>query len=48
MTRIAHDFGISEATLYAWMKQADVEDGVRPGQTESEATELRGAGSLRG
>lgn len=41
MTRIAHDFGISEATLYAWMKQADVEDGVRPGQTESEAVELR-------
>ena len=29
--QIAKDFGISEATLHAWIKKADVEDGVRPG-----------------
>ena len=38
---VVHDFGISEATLYAWMNQAQVEDGLRPVQIESEATELR-------
>jgi transposase len=41
MTQIAKDFGISEATLYDWMRKADVEDGVRPGVTEAEASEVR-------
>ena len=41
LTQVARDFGISDATLYEWMKRADVEDGVRPGQTEAEAAELR-------
>ena len=41
MTQIAKDFGISDATLYEWMRKADVEDGVRPGQTEAEAAEVR-------
>jgi len=31
MTQIAKDFGISDATLYEWMKRADIEDGARPG-----------------
>ena len=39
--QIAKDFGISEATLHAWIKKADVEDGVRPGLKEADATELR-------
>jgi len=26
MTQIAKDFGISDATLYEWMKRADIED----------------------
>jgi len=36
--QIAKDFGISEATLHAWIKKADVEDGVRPGLKEADAT----------
>jgi transposase len=39
--QIAQDFGISEATLYNWVKQAEIEEGHRPGTTVSEATELR-------
>ena len=40
-SQIAKDFGVSEPTLYEWLRKADVEDGVRPGQTEAEATEMR-------
>ena len=43
LTQIAKDFGISEACLHRWLKQADVEDGVRPGLTTVEAVELRDA-----
>jgi transposase len=43
LTQIAKDFGISEACLHRWLKQADVEDGVRPGVTTAEAAELRDA-----
>ncbi len=43
LTRIAKDFGISEACLHRWLKQADVEDGVRPGVTTAEAGALRDA-----
>jgi len=39
--QLADDFGISEASIYNWMKQADIDDGVRPGLTEKEAEELR-------
>jgi transposase len=28
MTQVAADFGISDATLYEWLRKADVEDGV--------------------
>jgi transposase-like protein len=38
---IAADFGISESCLNNWLRQADVEDGVRPGVTEAEAAENR-------
>ncbi len=41
LSRIAKDFGISEATLHNWLKKADIEDGVRPGVTEQESAELR-------
>ena len=37
--QIAADFGISEATLQNWLRQADVEDGNRPGQTAADAAE---------
>jgi transposase len=39
--QIAQDFGISEATLYNWVKQADIQDGHKPGTTVNEAVEMR-------
>lgn len=41
LTRVAKDFGVSEACLHRWLKIADVEDGVRPGVTAAEAAEVR-------
>ena len=39
--QLAKDFGVSEASIYNWVKQADIDDGVRPGLTEAEVAELR-------
>src|SRR5690606_37884339 len=39
--QIATDFGRSEATLQNWLRQADVGDGNRPGQTAADAAEAR-------
>ena len=39
--QLAQDFGVSEASIYNWVKQADIDDGVRPGLTEVEVAELR-------
>lgn len=41
LKEIASDFGISEATLQNWLRQADIEEGNRPGQTSDEAGEVR-------
>ena len=41
LSQIAKDFGISESCLHRWLKLADIEDGVRPGVTASESSELR-------
>jgi len=41
LTQIAKDFGISVACLSSWLKKADIEDGNRPGITESEAAAVR-------
>ena len=41
VVQIATDFGISEATLQNWLRQADVEEGNRPGQTAADAAEAR-------
>lgn len=41
LKQIAIDFGISEATLQNWLRQADIEEGARPGQTLDEAGEMR-------
>nr|WP_236565676.1 MULTISPECIES: IS3 family transposase [Nocardia] len=43
LTQIAKDFGISQSCLKNWLKQADIEDGARPGVTRDESTELREA-----
>ena len=41
LRQIAKDFGISEGSLANWMKQADIEDGRRPGLTDVDRAELR-------
>lgn len=41
LAQIASDFGISDQTLTNWLKQADIEEGRRPGQTRDEAEEVR-------
>lgn len=43
ISRIAKDFGVSESGLQRWLKIADVEDGIKPGVTQADATELREA-----
>lgn len=41
--QIAADFGVAESCLRNWMRQADVEDGLKPGTTTAEDAELREA-----
>ena len=41
LKQVAKDFGISEGSLANWMKQADIEDGRRPGLTDADRDELR-------
>jgi transposase-like protein len=43
IAKLAADFGISESCLRNWMRQADVEDGVRSGTTAAENSELKEA-----
>ena len=43
LKQIATDFGIAESCLRNWMRQADVEDGLKPGTTGGENAELREA-----
>ena len=39
--QIANDFGVHPMTLSKWMRQADVDDGAKPGTTRTESVELR-------
>jgi len=41
--QIAKDFGVHPMTLFKWMRQADVDDGARPGTSRAEGVELREA-----
>lgn len=43
MEQIAHDFGVHAVTLSKWLRQADIEDGIKPGVTVDQAAELREA-----
>jgi transposase-like protein len=38
---VAADFGISESCLANWLRQADRDDGIRPGPSTDELTENR-------
>ncbi len=37
---VAVDFGVSEESVRRWVRQADIDDGVKDGQSTTEATEL--------
>ena len=41
--QIAKDFGVHTMTLQKWLQRAAVDDGARPGQSRTEAAELREA-----
>ena len=41
LEQIAADFGVSKGSLKTWMRQADIEDGVRPGTTREQAVDER-------
>ena len=37
---VAVDFGVSEESVRRWMRQADIDDGIKDGQTSTEQSEL--------
>lgn len=41
LAQIAKDFGVSDTCLQRWLRLADIEDGHRPGVTQSENAEFR-------
>jgi transposase-like protein len=43
LEQVATDFGIHPMTLWKWLRQADVEAGVKPGATSEQLEELREA-----
>jgi len=40
LSEVAADFDISEVTLRRWMKQADIDDGIKDGLTTAEQDEI--------
>ncbi|MET9225831.1 IS3 family transposase [Lentzea sp. NPDC003310] len=41
--QIAKDFGVHPMTLFKWLRQAEVEEGAKPGASRAESAELREA-----
>ncbi|NOR03459.1 IS3 family transposase [Mycolicibacterium fortuitum] len=41
--QIATDFGVHPVTLHKWMRQADIDEGAKPGKSTGESAELRDA-----
>ena len=41
--QIAKDFGVHPMTLTKWIRNADIDEGAKPGQTRVEGAELREA-----
>ena len=39
---VAADFGISVESVRRWMRQADIDDGIRDGLTSAEQSEVEG------
>lgn len=40
VTEVAADFGVAEETVRRWMRQADVDDGMRDGLTSTEQHDM--------
>jgi transposase len=43
LEQVARDFGIHPMTLSKWLRQADIDDGSRPGRSSAESADLRAA-----
>jgi transposase len=41
--QVAKDFGVHPMTLFKWLRQADTDEGVKPGVTRNDSAELREA-----
>ncbi|MCF6389375.1 IS3 family transposase [Mycobacterium sp. MBM] len=41
--QVATDFGVHPMTLHKWMRQADIDEGTKPGKSTGESAELRDA-----
>ncbi|MCV7200707.1 IS3 family transposase [Mycolicibacterium peregrinum] len=41
--QIASDFGVHPMTLHKWLRQADIDEGTKPGTSSGESAELREA-----
>lgn len=39
---VAHDLGISEQTIYGWLRQEPIDGGLEPGLNTGEKAELAG------
>jgi transposase len=40
LEEIAADFDVSPSTLHRWMRQADIDDGIKDGLTSAEQAEI--------
>ena len=40
LAEVAVDFGVAPETVRRWVRQADVDEGIRDGQTTSEQSEV--------
>ncbi len=41
ISRVARQLGVGDESLRAWVKQAEVDDGQRPGRSTAEQAELK-------
>jgi transposase len=41
--QIAKDFGVHPMTLFKWLRQAEIDEGGKPGVTRNDSAELREA-----
>jgi len=40
VVEVAADFDLPTKTIYRWMRQADIDDGIKDGLTSTEQTEM--------